>query len=440
MMIKLGESISGKKEPLETGDSSSSFSKKHIFMPRFLSSRIYSLGYALLLGLTAGIILNFMPCVFPLLGIKLSGIIRQSQERKYRVKNAIFYSAGILFSFFILASLVSFAGYRWGTLFQQSSFIIVIIFIIFAFALSFFGLFKINIPKIAGKASAVSFNNQSFDSFFKGCFVALLSTPCSGPLLGSVLAWTLTQTHPIIFAVFIAIGMGLSLPYILISLFPGILFFIPKPGPWMTTVERVLGFLLLGSALFFISSLNEQLYIPVLSMLLISSIGLWQYGQWGNISRSKTPRMLSAGLLIFIVLTSLYWTSTITPLRKQKISSEYSFSSLLLNQKEHKTSIVIFTADWCTNCKFVESSVLKSAEIEKLFRQNNISVMIADITEKGSEGEQLLNQLGSASIPFLAIFPSGKNFYHPVCLRDIYSRNEIRKAIETSKENQLLAQ
>ncbi|HEY1407122.1 MAG TPA: cytochrome c biogenesis protein CcdA [Spirochaetota bacterium] len=406
------------------------------FTPVFLSGSVSGLLQAILLGILAGFILNFMPCVFPVLSIKLFGIISGGHDRNKIISTGFFYTTGILTSFIILASLVAFAGYSWGSLFQKTEFLVLMILVLFIFALSLMGVYTINVPGIVGKSASRQFSNQHFDSYIKGLLAALLATPCSGPFLGATLAWSVTKPPVIIFIIFLSVGTGMALPYILIMVRPSLLSFLPKPGNWMLVLEKIMGFILFGSVIYFISILNPRLFIPSLLMLLIGAIALWQFGEWGNMLKERRTKILSTITLAILLIGSMsipVYVNRIPPTATFLHSIPFSYSSLISNS-DKSVSVVVFTADWCPNCRVVERSVLKDDGILKLFNEKRISYMIADITDAGTEGEQLLHKLGSTSIPFLAVFPKGKSFSSPICLRDIYTKDDLRKAISMAEK------
>jgi thiol:disulfide interchange protein len=401
------------------------------FHPRFLTEGISGILQAILFGLIAGLILNFMPCVLPVLSLKIISVVSQAQNRKSTVISGIAYTSGVLASFMALAALAAFAGYGWGSLFQRTEFILAMILLLFIFALSLFGVFTLNIPGFAGRIASKKSGTTATDSFLKGSVAALLATPCSGPLLGATLAWTLSRPAPIIFAVFASIGIGMSLPYLILTIRPSLARYIPKPGKWMLTFERIMGFLLAASVVYFLSILKDSLVIPALVMLFISGVAVWQFGIWGTPERSQLKRTVSRFLLALLIAVAF-----IVPLYTAKMQSTYlqtkPFSMQLLEENASKgiISVVVFTADWCPNCRLVERTVLNTNDTRQLLTKNNAVLVTADITQQGTEAEQLLNQLGSKSIPFLAIFSSGSTFTEPVCLRDLYTKKDLKKAFE----------
>ena len=401
----------------------------YTFTPRFLSPGIGGILSALLFGFLAGLLLNFMPCVLPVLVLKVVGIVQNAHDRKQTVESGLFYAAGIMLFFSLISLLITFTGYRWGSFFQSSSFLIIVILILIAFALSLLGLFTLPVPSFLTAGSSRQNNSLRLDSFSKGFFAALLATPCSGPFLGAVLAWALTQNGAVIFAVFLSIGAGLAAPYFAVTLFPSLVRFIPKPGRWTLVFEKVLGVLLIASAVYFISILNTAYYIPVAVMTAVSAAGLWQFGRWGSPVRSPKMRRISFLILVLSVSAALYLPLTTSPSSVTHGKSPFTLDTLIRTSAAGKTSVVVFTADWCPNCVLVEKTVLDSAMIQDFFKNESIALFYADITHKGTEGEALLKALGGTAIPFLAVFPAGEHFTEPVCLRDIYTKKDLLDAI-----------
>ncbi len=409
------------------------------FKPRFISTvNISGIIQAIIYSLLAGFLLNFMPCVLPVISIKIMDIIRYSGHNRSEIRNlGLLFTMGILVTFTFLASLMAFWGYSWGGLFQQSTFLIIMIAVVFIFALSMFDVFTINIPAFAGSASQ-NISNKYLQTFVKGLLATLLATPCSGPFLGGALAWASTQSPEIIFIIFICVGIGMSMPYMILTTNPKLMRFIPKPGPWMTTFENIMAFLLLGTAVYLIGILKESLIMPTLLFLLFTGIAFWQYGKFGSLIMPIKKRIISRIFLIFII-TSGYFLSYNFFFGSQKESEyfesskkDFSLRVLFENRENKRISIVDFTADWCPNCRLVEKTSLYTRKVTDSIKENNINLMIADLTEENPEAKKILTKLGSRSIPFLAVFPAGKDFYNPICLRDIYSEHDVLSAIETA--------
>lgn len=407
------------------------------FQPRYLRAHsITNIVQAILFGILAGFILNFMPCVLPVVSLKIMGFIKLAgQNKREFLKHGFLFTSGIITSFLVLAILASSLGYNWGSLFQNRLFLITMIAIVFALTLSMFDIFTINIPSFASKVDVSS--HQYLESFTKGLLATLLATPCSGPFLGGTLAWSLTQTPLIVFIIFMSIGIGMAIPYIILTVNPRLMKLIPKPGEWMITFERIMAFLLLATTVYLIGILDTELIMPTLWFLLIFSFGLWQYGRYGAIHQTKIKRVISIAILIILTFTGyifsysyLYKTSA-----QEKVDDLlFSMDELYQNRDAGKISIVKFTADWCPNCVFVESTSLYTEEVIDTVKKGDIYIYIADITRRNHEAEALLEKLGSHSIPFLAIFPPHSDFYRPICLRDIYSEGDVLHGIESARK------
>ncbi len=395
--------------------------------------------YGIIFGIIAGFLLNFMPCVLPVISLKLFSFVSYSNNdhSKIRIMGSLF-TAGILTSFLVLSSLAAFAGYNWGELFQHHTFVIVMSSIIFALGLSFFGVYTFTIPYVPQLQSA----NVYLDSYFKGIIATLLATPCSGPFLGATLAWSLTQHPVIIFIIFINIGLGMSLPYLLLSFYPSLIRFIPKPGDWMITFEQIMGFLLIATSIYLLTLLDSGSLVKALWFLLLLSIAFWQWGRFGNITKQLMQRIVSFIVLILLIVGS---ATTLFTLQKNTSTDEISYTQFdweaIASRKNSQIAMVVFTADWCPNCKFVEATALASQEVITFIQANSIQVYKADITTKNQQAENILQRLGSRSIPFVAIFPKGDNFSRPIILRDIYTAkdvlNALQKAIELSTQSEL---
>ncbi|HXK65921.1 MAG TPA: cytochrome c biogenesis protein CcdA [Spirochaetota bacterium] len=395
-----------------------------------------SLFHAIMFGILAGFLLNFMPCVLPVISLKILSFISYGNNKPGQVRiMGLLFTAGILTSFLALASLAAFAGYNWGELFQHKMFIIIMAAIIFALALSFFGVYTFNIPRLPQLQSA----NIYVDSYFKGIVATLLATPCSGPFLGATLAWSLTQHPFIIFMVFINIGLGMSLPYLLLSFYPSLIRFIPKPGDWMITFEQFMGFLMIATTMYLITLLDASTLTKTIWFLLLVSIGLWQWGRFGNITKPSIQRIISFVVLVLLVVSASMIFSSKKTSQAEITYKPYDWEAIVHNNTS-QVAMVIFTAQWCPNCKFVEATALSSSDVIEFIHKNNIAVYKADITTKNPPAETILQQLGSRSIPFVAIFPSGDNFSQPVILRDIYTAKDLlkalQKAIELSKQSE----
>lgn len=408
------------------------------FTPQHLDNAIGSLLQAIIFGLIAGFILNFMPCVLPVVSLKVMSFVQHagSNRRQLFTLGALF-SLGILVSFGALATLAAFFGYNWGGLFQHQWFIIAMAAIVFILGLSMFEVFTIQMPSFAGKAAAQQ-NEQNMytDAFMKGLLATLLATPCSGPFLGGTLAWALAQPAHIIFIIFMSIGAGMALPYLLLSMNPKFMRFIPKPGEWMRTFEQIMAFLLMFTVIYLFTILDESMILPSLTFIGFIAIAFWQWGKYGALFQPRKKRIISSLILVAIIVAG-YHVSFSMLFNKTNIkinSTEFSTDTILENRNKGKVSIVKFTADWCPNCKLVESTSLNTSKVKDVIQNNSAELLVADITRKNISAELLLEKLGGHSIPFLAVFPAGDDFSNPYCLRDLYSEEDVIQSIEKASQ------
>jgi thiol:disulfide interchange protein DsbD len=406
------------------------------FSPRFIEKGVTGLLQAVIFGIIAGILLNIMPCVLPVVSLKVMGFIQHAgKSRRELFLLGVVFSLGIIASFALLATLAAFFGYKWGGLFQHRLFLVAMTGIVFALSLSLFGVYTINIPSFAGRAVSGQ-SNPYGDAFMKGLLATLLATPCSGPFLGGTLAWTLSQSPGIIFLVFLCIGFGMSLPYIILTINPKFLKFIPKPGEWLVTFEKVMAFVLVFTVIYLVGILDEASVVPMITLLGFIAFGFWQYGRYGSVGQTGVKRVMStialAGILVggyFISFDYLYRENKSSEITKNAFSAE----RLIANRDSGKISVIDFTADWCPNCRLVEKVTLQSEKVAEALNDPAIDFMVADITGINPDAERMMRLLQSQAIPLLAVVPPGDGFTRPIILRDIYSEQDVMKALETAR-------
>lgn len=413
------------------------FSEVFDFEPQYMGSTMSGLIEVIIFGLIAGFILNFMPCVLPVVSLKIMAFVQNAgQDKKVIVFQGLLFSAGIILSFLILAALAAFGGYSWGALFQNQGFIVFMAAFIFALALSLFGVFAITPPAVAGNIAAKKRGIYS-DAFIKGVVATLLATPCSGPFLGGTLAWTFNQPPMVIFIVFTSIGVGMALPYIVMSFKPGLMKIVPKPGNWMVYFETFMGFLLLLTVVYLLGILDEYHRSGSILFLVFVAMGLWLLGRIGSFDKGRKEKIFA--FCIFLLISVSGYFISFKYLYLPEISQEafhriYSQDLLIENRDRGEVSVVVFTADWCPNCRLVEKMTIQSSSVQKALADEKVNFLIADITLPGTEGEKLMHALGSRAIPFLAVFPPGEGFVKPLCLRDIYSSEDVINAVESAKK------
>lgn len=438
--LSLGDSVftekaSDKMLPV-TSSRESEFLDMYDFQPQFTGTTMSGLIEVIIFGLIAGFILNFMPCVLPVVSLKIMAFVQNAgQNRKVIAFQGLLFSAGIILSFILLAALAAYGGYSWGALFQNQGFIVFMAAFIFALALSIFGVFSITVPSVAGNIAAKKRGIYS-DAFIKGMVATLLATPCSGPFLGGTLAWTFNQPPFIIFMVFTSIGIGMALPYIVMSFKPGLVKIVPKPGNWMLYFEAFMGFLLILTVVYLLGILDEYHRSGSILFFVFIAMGLWLFGRLGSFDKSRKEKVL-AFVIFLLVSVSGYFISFkyfyLPKVAQEIIHKIYSHDLLIENRDRDEISVVVFTADWCPNCRLVEKMTIQNSSVKKVLADEKVNFLIADITLSGTEGEKLMHSLGNRAIPFLAVFPAGERFAQPLCLRDIYSSEDVINAVRSAK-------
>lgn len=407
--------------------------------PRYFtqSNEVSGLAKALLLGLMAGLILNVMPCVLPVLTMKASAILLMGegkQEERYRRfrEHSLLFAAGIMTLFLFLAVVLGTAGMIWGQLFQNSWVILAMLSIVFLLGLSMLGVFTL--PIIDLKAAQSS--SPRLQAYFTGIIATLLATPCSGPLLGGVLGWAFTQPLPILVTVFLAVGLGMSTPYLLFAFRPQLVTVLPKPGAWMGVLEKLLGFFLLGTSVYLLSILPEKLYIPVISLLLVLALCAWLHGRYASYDAPpRRRRIIGLASVLGIALAAYLALWPSDTVSRWENYSPAAFTEML----GREPMLVEFTADWCPNCKLLEQSTLTPKNLQGWQQQYKLRLIRVDLTHEDAAAQQLLQALGSSSIPLTALFPAGAGAKSPLVLRDIYTPATMDEALKQlfSQENEL---
>jgi len=404
--------------------------------------RSLSLPTALLMGLAGGLILNLMPCVLPVLGLKLMSFAQQSGKARQEVfRMNLWYCAGLYAVFFVLATASVAANLglgsenlAWGEQFTSTRFNVTMAGIVFAFALSFLGVWELPIPGFIGeKAGHVQSQEGPLGAFLKGVLSTVLATPCSGPFLGPVFGFTLSQPTPVTYAVFGAIATGMALPYLLVGLFPGLVKFLPRPGAWMETLKEVLGFVMLGTVVFLFTFLDHDYFIPTFALL----VGIWAACWW--VGRAQETGLGTVGFgrwvqaaAIAAVVGSLAF-AFLGPVKSLLPWEPFSRARLAELRQRGATVLVDFSADWCMTCKLNLATAIETNRVKAAIETNRVVPLLADWTEESAEIKSMLETLQSRSIPVLAVFPAGGPDdppRDPIILRDLITESQVLEALK----------
>ncbi len=364
--------------------------------------------FALLLSFVGGLILNVMPCVLPILAMKVFSISKgKDKTRQQNKADAFWFSAGILLTFSVLAIIAIFlrqtgASLGWGFQFQYPGFVFGLIVVLFILSLGFFDLYIADLPFL-GKLATYADNNVTHSrgkNIFDGILITLLSTPCTAPFLGTALVYAFTRSPMEIFLVFIFIGLGLLAPFVLVVNSPSLLKFFPKPGAWMQTIKEVLGLGLLATIIWLlqVASMGAKLdVVSVVGELLIVFVIFWGLARLVN--RSALTRIIFVSICAYLAYS--FW-----PLGSEvKEDLNWQAYSKTLVEETEGPVFLDFTAEWCITCKYNENFVLSSKEVVELFNQNGVSLIKADWTSGSEEITKALEQYGGAGVPHYVYIP-----------------------------------
>jgi suppressor for copper-sensitivity B len=383
-------------------------------------------------GLLGGLILNLMPCVLPVIGLKLLAFVQQGgQSRATVFKLNLWFALGLLSVFFVLATAAAFANLGWGQQFTYTWFKVTMVVIVFAFALSFLGVWEVPIPGFAQTSTSSKLQHQegATGAFFKGIFTTLLATPCSGPFLGPVFAYTLAQPPLATYLIFGSVGLGMASPYLVIGAFPALVRWLPKPGEWMETVKQLMGFVLLGTVVYLFSTLNAVYFIPTLALVIGVWLACWIIGrvpiyeEFAKQARQWTIGVATAAAIGWFSFTFL------GPVKHLYEWQPFAPEAIAKLQAEGKTVMVDFTADWCATCQANFRFVINTPRVKEVVEKNGVVALLADWTDHNDIIKQALGELDSISIPLLAIYPAHKPG-DVILLRDAITQNQLLAALE----------
>lgn len=333
-----------------------------------------NLGRTLLFALLGGLILNLMPCVLPVMGMKLSSVLQAGSDRNKIRLRFLATSAGILTSFALLALMLTTlkltgASLGWGIQFQNPWFIAVMVVVTFVFALNLFGAFEVWLPSWAIGRMATAGGTGLKGSFFEGVFATLLATPCSAPFLGTAVAFALAAPLHDLWLIFFMLGLGMSLPWLFVALIPKTAMLLPRPGRWMRALKIILGLMMLASSLWLATLLG---------------------GHFGERESPSSESEVSAG--------RIHWQ----PLSEEAITSALA---------EGKRVFVDISADWCVTCKVNEYRVLNQPEIVAALNQPDVVALRGDWSQPSEMITAFLQKRNSYAIPFNQVYgparPSG---------------------------------
>ena len=298
----------------------------------------------------AGLILNVMPCVLPVIGLKIMAFVQQAGESRWRVFALnLWYSLGLIAVFLVLATVALAAEIGWGAQFSNTSFNLILLSIVFVFGMAMLGVWEIPIPGFvgSGKAADAAEREGYAGAFCKGVLTTILATPCTGPFLGPALGWAIKQPVWLNYTTFSMVGLGMASPYLIIGVFPRLISFLPKPGAWMNTFKQLMGWVLMGTVVFIFSFLEEAYIVQALALLVGLGFACWWIGRTPFVAafHEKLRSWITGGAVAGAIAVGMF---VVLPMLAIHELPWEPFTRAVLDDYLNRgnTVLVDFTADW----------------------------------------------------------------------------------------------
>ncbi|WP_447739157.1 protein-disulfide reductase DsbD family protein [Aeromonas veronii] len=404
--------------------------KGTIGAPLALPNQSHSLFWLLGAALLGGLILNLMPCVLPVLALKL-GTVLQHQEREQGTvrKQFLAASAGIITSFWVLAAMSSLlratqGAVGWGIQFQSAGFIGLMVLVTLLFCANLLGLFEIRLPSALSTRLATSGGNGLGGHFLQGSFATLLATPCSAPFLGTAVAFALAAPLGQLWLIFTALGIGMSLPWLLVAALPRLALWLPKPGRWTNHLRILLGLMMLGSSLWLTSLLDNHLgsyaagWLMVAMLLALLAGIIWRDGMRGFTLAIALAALIGSPLLLSGAF-SAQGSASVDKVVWQPLSERAITDALAQN----KRVFIDVTADWCVTCKANKYNVLLRDEVQQALSAPDVVALRGDWSKPSDTIAAFLRKRGAAAVPFNQIY--GPELPQGVTLSPLLDKDDL---------------
>ena len=405
----------------------------------------------LALAFLGGLILNIMPCVLPVLSLKVFSLLKHAgQTRSDALRHGLAYAAGVVLSFIALAGalfILRAFGERigWGFQLQSPGFVVVLSAVFFLFGLNLMGVFELG-GRLVGADNKVARRKDVLGSFGMGVLAAVVGAPCMGPLVAGVSGLAVQANVATGLLTFGMMGLGLSSPFLVLSVFPKLVAFLPKPGLWMESFKQGMGFLLMAAVVFLALVVGRQggvdgIFI-LLVVILLSSVAAWIFGRWGAAARSRRSQWIARLLALFLIGASLFYgvrsiKEAYLDYGNQETIADSSgqwgaWSSNRVDEllAEGRPVFVDFTATWCLICQVNKKVALRTDATESLFTKKGIVAMEADWTRYDSDITDALEEFGRSGVPLYLLYtPDGAVTVLPQSLTNGIVRDAVEKAL-----------
>jgi thiol:disulfide interchange protein len=405
---------------------------------------------ALLLAFAGGLILNLMPCVFPVLSLKVLGFLHVAHHEAARVRrHGYAFTAGVLLSFWILAGLLLVlraAGgvLGWGFQLQEPLFVAFLAALLLAMSLNLLGVFEVG-ASVTGAVGRLDSRAGYRGSFLSGALATVLATPCSAPFMGTAVGYALLQPASVSLAVFTALGAGMAAPYLVLACVPALLRGLPRPGPWMERFREAMAFPLLATVAWLVWVFGQQTgndaVLQLLLALLLGASGAWIAGRFATEKAGRLPRALSlvcvAGAAWLMVVASA--EPKAAPCEAEAIVDHgggvswqpWNPDAIAAHRREGRAVFVDFTADWCLSCKANERVALSGEQFAARLRETGTVAMKADWTSADARVTEALASFGRSGVPLYVVYPADPA-REPVVLPQLLTPDLVAEALRAA--------
>ncbi len=409
-----------------------------------------SFGLVLLLGLVGGLILNAMPCVLPVLSLKVFSLVKSAgQGRRAIAVGALATATGILLSFWALAGaavLAKAAGRAvgWGVQFQEPGFVGALTVIVVLFSLNLWGLFEVPLPARLARWADAGPKEGLAGHLASGLFATLMATPCSAPVLGTAVGFALAQAAPTVFATFTAVALGMALPSLLLAVWPAAAARLPRPGAWMAVFKKVMGFLMAAAGIWLLYVLAAQIPAERLAVFELALLALALCVWLGTTLRRPAARRAALVAALGVVVLAVALVSR-APAAQDRLAGgggliDWSPFDRAEAERRAAGGALVFvdvTADWCFTCKVNERLVLETPEVAAAFVRHGVTAMRADWTNRDDSIARFLADHGRYGIPFYLLYRPGAE---PHVFSELLTKDAVLEALADATPTPALAE
>ncbi len=398
------------------------------------------LGLALVFAFFGGVLLNLMPCVFPVLSLKILSAAGQGNRGRAFIRNQGFvFGLGVVGSFLLLAGLLialraGGASLGWGFQLQSPLFVAAMAALFFGIGLNLMGVFEVgtSLTRLGSRADGEGSYSEALAS---GVLATIIATPCTAPFMGAALGFALTRSALETLVIFLALGVGMALPYVVLSVSPGLLEKLPRPGPWMETLKQLLAFPMFATVIWLVWVFGQQTGVGgatyLLTGLLLVSMAAWMMGRWhrADLTSGGVARVVGVATLALALLSVLRGADQLPPaMAPQEGWQPFDQEEVRRVVSAGRPAFVDFTAAWCLTCQVNERLVLSMASVQGAFRDRGVTLFKADWTRQDPEITAALEALGRSGVPVYALY-SGEAGSPPHLLPEVLTEEIVLSAL-----------